>query len=92
MSLYVTVFAGSAPIGGIFAGAVAEAFGTPAAFLAGSVLSLLTLAVVALGLRSAQRQGTLGVTTLDSSSRGRAAAADGDGASGPDARPASATR
>jgi MFS family permease len=92
MSLYVTVFAGSAPIGGLFAGAVAEAFGTPAAFLAGSALSLVTLAVVALGLRSARRQGTLGVTTLDSSNRGPAGAVGVEGAGGPDARPASATR
>ena len=39
MSFYVTVFAGSAPLGGLFAGAVAEAWGTPAAFLAGAALS-----------------------------------------------------
>ena len=31
MSFYVTVFAGSAPLGGLFAGAIAEGFGTPAA-------------------------------------------------------------
>ena len=43
MSFYVTVFAGSAPLGGLFAGAVAEAWGTPAAFLAGAALSVLTL-------------------------------------------------
>ena len=43
MSFYVTVFAGSAPLGGLFAGAVAQAFGTPAAFLAGAALSLVTL-------------------------------------------------
>ena len=54
MSFYVTVFAGSAPLGGLFAGAVAEAWGTPAAFLAGAALSLLTLGVVALGLRAAR--------------------------------------
>ena len=43
MSFYVTVFAGSAPVGGLFAGAVAEAWGVPAAFLAGAALSFLTL-------------------------------------------------
>ena len=65
MSLYVTVFAGSAPLGGLFAGAVAQAFGTPAAFIVGGGLSLLTVGIVALGLRRARRRGNLGVTTLD---------------------------
>jgi predicted MFS family arabinose efflux permease len=69
MALYVTVFAGSAPLGGLFAGAVAEAWGAPAAFVAGAVLSAATLALVALGLRSARGRGPLGVTTIDSSSR-----------------------
>ena len=69
MSFYVTVFAGSAPIGGLFAGAVAEAWGTPAAFLAGSALSALTLAIVAIGVRRAAGRGALGVTTLDTSGR-----------------------
>ncbi len=87
MSFYVTVFAGSAPLGGLFAGVVAEAWGTPAAFLAGSALSALTVGGVAIGLRSARARGPLGVTIIDSSSRrpeptpARA-----------DARPASATR
>jgi hypothetical protein len=67
MSLYVTVFAGSAPLGGLFAGSVAQAWGTPAAFLTGGALSLLTLGVVSLGLRRASRSGALGVTTLDAS-------------------------
>jgi MFS family permease len=65
MSFYVTVFAGSAPLGGLFAGAVAEAWGTPAAFFAGAALSLLTVGVVALGLRGARARGALGVTTID---------------------------
>ncbi|MGZ8476277.1 MAG: MFS transporter, partial [Candidatus Limnocylindria bacterium] len=60
MSLYVTVFAGSAPLGGLFAGAVAEAWGSPAAFLSGAAISMLVLAVVALGLRAAARRGPLG--------------------------------
>ena len=67
MSFYVTVFAGSAPTGGLFAGAVAEAWGAPAAFMAGAALSLLTVGIVALGLRRAARRGSLGVTTLDTS-------------------------
>jgi MFS family permease len=67
MALYVTVFAGTAPLGGLFAGAVAEAWGTPAAFLAGAALSAATLVIVAVGLRGAHRRGTLGVTNIDSS-------------------------
>ncbi|HUF06573.1 MAG TPA: MFS transporter [Candidatus Binatia bacterium] len=87
MSFYVTVFAGSAPLGGLFAGAVAQAWGTPAAFLAGAALSGVTMVVVALGLRSAARRGSLGVTTIDSSMpRGGSSAAQ------PEARAASATR
>ena len=66
MSFYVTVFAGSAPLGGLFAGAVAETLGTPAAFFAGAALSLLTVGIVALGLRAAREKGSLGVTTIDS--------------------------
>jgi MFS family permease len=68
MSFYVTVFAGSAPLGGLFAGFVAETWGTPAAFVAGATLSLVTLGIVALGLRWAARRGSLGVTVLDTSS------------------------
>jgi MFS family permease len=75
MSLYVTVFAGSAPLGGLFSGAVAEAFGTPLAFVAGSVLSIAVLGIVAVGLRRASRRGELGVTLLDTSSRRPAPAA-----------------
>ena len=51
MSLYVTVFAGSAPIGGLFAGALAEWFGAPAAFSIGSVLAFVVLGFVAWHLR-----------------------------------------
>lgn len=68
MSFYVTVFAGSAPLGGLFAGFAAETWGTPTAFVAGAVLSLATVGIVALGLRAAGRRGPLGVTTLDTSS------------------------
>ncbi len=39
MSLYVFVFAGSAPIGGLFAGGIAQLFGAPAGFVLGGALS-----------------------------------------------------
>ena len=86
MALYVTVFAGSAPLGGLFAGGVAEAWGTPAAFIAGAALSAVTLLIVAFGLRAARRRGALGVTTIGNS--------PGHSARGvvPDPRPASTAR
>jgi predicted MFS family arabinose efflux permease len=86
MALYVTVFAGSAPLGGLFAGAVAEAWGSPTAFLVGAVLSAATVGLVAYGLRAARDRGPLGVTTIDSSSR-RPSRSDRA-----EARPASAPR
>jgi MFS family permease len=86
MALYVTVFAGSAPLGGLFAGGIAEAFGTPAAFLVGAAASAATVGIVALGLRRARGQGPLGVTVIDSSSRSPEPRAR------PEARPASAAR
>jgi MFS family permease len=54
MSLYVTVFAGTAPIGGLFAGAMAQAFGAPAAFVVGGVLAIGILALVAWRLRNVE--------------------------------------
>ena len=53
MSLYVMVFAGSAPIGGFFAGAVAELWGAPAGFLLGALFSSFFVLLVAwqLGVR-----------------------------------------
>jgi predicted MFS family arabinose efflux permease len=86
MSLYVTVFAGSAPLGGLFAGAVAEAWGSPTAFLVGAALSAATVGLVAWGLRSARERGPLGVTTIDSSSRRPTRG------SGAESQPASAPR
>lgn len=47
MALYVTVFAGSAPIGGLVAGAVAQAWGPPAGFLVGAGVTVLFIGVVA---------------------------------------------
>ena len=46
MSLYVTVFAGSAPIGGFFAGAVAEIWGAATGFLLGAGLSSAFIVLV----------------------------------------------
>ena len=54
MSLYVTVFAGSAPLGGLLAGALAEGFGAPVAFIIGAMLAVVVLALVAWQLRSVQ--------------------------------------
>jgi MFS family permease len=45
MSLYVLVFAGSSPIGGLFAGGVAQLWGAPAGFVLGALFSLLFLAL-----------------------------------------------
>jgi predicted MFS family arabinose efflux permease len=52
MSLYVTVFAGSAPIGGLLAGLMAEAWGAPAAFSIGAALASAVLVFVAWRLRT----------------------------------------
>ena len=57
MSLYVTVFAGTAPIGGFFAGAVAEVWGAPAGFLLGATISILFVALVAWQLVLRHRVG-----------------------------------
>lgn len=45
MSLYVTVFAGSSPLGGLFAGGVAQLWGAPAGFLLGAAFSIVFLAL-----------------------------------------------
>jgi hypothetical protein len=47
MSLYVLVFAGSSPLGGLFAGGTAQLFGAPAGFIVGGLLSAGFLLVVA---------------------------------------------
>ena len=54
MSLYVMVFAGSAPIGGVFAGFLAEQFGAATAFSIGAALAIGVLVGVAWRLRSAR--------------------------------------
>ncbi|HJP70824.1 MAG TPA: MFS transporter [Candidatus Limnocylindria bacterium] len=52
MSLYVLVFAGSAPIGGLLAGTLAQLFGAAAAFIIGALASAVVFAVVAWQLLS----------------------------------------
>ncbi len=47
MALYVTVFAGSTPIGGLLAGAIAQAWGAPTALVVGAGLASLVLGLVA---------------------------------------------
>jgi MFS family permease len=47
MSLYVFVFAGSSPVGGLFAGGTAQLFGAPAGFVLGGLLSAAFLVVAA---------------------------------------------
>jgi MFS family permease len=73
MSLYVTVFAGSAPIGGFFAGGVAQLWDAPAAFLIGAALSTAVLALVAWQLLFRSRAWT--DAALATSGRGPSGAA-----------------
>lgn len=54
MSLYVTVFAGTAPLGGLLAGALAQGFGAPVAFIIGAMLATIVLGLVAWQLRLVQ--------------------------------------
>jgi MFS family permease len=72
MSLYVMVFAGTAPIGGLFAGAMAQAFGAPAGFVVGASLGIGVLGLVAWRLRSVDeprgfvaRERTAATTTVE---------------------------
>jgi MFS family permease len=58
MSLYVTVFAGTAPIGGLLAGSVAEAWGPAAGFGIGAVLGALVLAIASWRLADSARRST----------------------------------
>jgi predicted MFS family arabinose efflux permease len=64
MSLYVTVFAGSSPLGGLFAGAVAETWDVPLTFLVGAVLSLLAVALAWWRFSAAGHAGRLGRTRI----------------------------
>ncbi|HEX7399035.1 MAG TPA: hypothetical protein VF302_04655, partial [Candidatus Limnocylindrales bacterium] len=44
LGVYLTVFAGSTPVGGLFAGWLASSFGTPAALAVGGGTSALVAA------------------------------------------------
>lgn len=47
MALYVTVFAGSTPIGGLIAGTIAQVYGPPAGFLVGAGVTTIFIGLVA---------------------------------------------
>ncbi len=70
MALYVTVFAGTSPIGGIFAGAVAERWDSPTAFLRGGLISIAAVGLVAWRWHVASSRGQLGVTRIGESLEG----------------------
>ncbi|HET7520359.1 MAG TPA: MFS transporter [Candidatus Limnocylindria bacterium] len=69
MALYVTVFAGSSPIGGMFAGVAAENWGVPTTFMAGALISLAAVALVWWRWRVARGAGRLGRTRLGTGDR-----------------------
>lgn len=60
MSLYVTVFAGTAPIGGLLAGTVAQAWGPAAGFGLGAVLGSVVLVIASWRLRRVRPPGSRG--------------------------------
>jgi MFS family permease len=74
MSLYVTVFAGSAPIGGFFAGSVAQLWGPPAGFLLGAAIASIFVAIVGWQLLRSGAAGT------DAAARARRAGTAAEGA------------
>jgi MFS family permease len=60
MSLYVTVFAGTAPIGGLLAGVVAQAWGPGAGFGLGAVLGSIVLVIASWRLSRARLPASRG--------------------------------
>jgi predicted MFS family arabinose efflux permease len=79
MSLYVTVFAGSSPLGGLFAGGVAQFWGAPAGFLLGATFSIVFLAIAGWQLTRHVQMPELRQPSSQS------AAAETDGSPEPDA-------
>jgi hypothetical protein len=65
MAVYTTVFAGSTPVGGLIAGAIAGAFGTAVAILVGGIVSVGI--AIAAGV-VAWRWGLLGPAQADTRS------------------------
>jgi MFS family permease len=53
LGIYLTTFAASVPLGGLFSGRLARSLGAPAAVLIGGILSLLVVIAAALHLRRA---------------------------------------
>ncbi|MEO8510557.1 MAG: MFS transporter [Chloroflexota bacterium] len=64
MALYVTVFAGTTPIGGIFAGGLVEIRDVPTTLVVGAALSLAATGFVAWRLRMARATGGIGRTQI----------------------------
>lgn len=64
MALYVTVFAGTTPIGGIFAGGLVEIRDVPTTLVVGGTLALTATGFVAWRLRVARATGELGRTQI----------------------------
>ena len=71
MALYVTVFAGSAPLGGLIAGSMAEAWGAAVAFSVGSALASAVLVLVAWRLRSVRMPKIGASAAVNGSTTGR---------------------
>jgi MFS family permease len=65
MALYVTVFAGSGPLGGLFAGTVAQVLGPPAGFILGAALAAIFLALAAWQLGRRESLGVPGARAID---------------------------
>jgi hypothetical protein len=65
MALYVTVFAGSGPLGGLFAGATAQVLGPPAGFIIGALLAAIFLALAAWQLGRRVRVAVAGGPAID---------------------------
>lgn len=64
MSVYMVVFAGSTPIGNLFTGVLAHAYGAPISLLAGAVLSFIA-AVAGWLLRAPAEKNVSDFVTLD---------------------------
>jgi hypothetical protein len=79
MSLYVTVFAGSAPVGGLVAGFLAEQWGAATALSVGAALAIGVLLLVAWRLHGVGMP-RIGATPVVASREPRPASEVGDAA------------
>jgi MFS family permease len=80
MSLYVTVFAGTVPIGALFAGVVAQAWGAPAGFMLGASLATGFLVLTAWALRGRPMDAAPRHVVVQAVDRPRQAVRDARGA------------